>query len=591
MLAKMIEYVKRYRFRVSMIIVNAVISTLPIILIGTIVQNIILSGNVEKLNSSVDTSFNQINSQLDTYFNSIRQFSKVVFFDDRVMDVLENDPKLENDENIFMFRDYFSSVMQMNLNIKDIYIVTSKNRQAGTNNIALGEEILTVLEENRSDKSEFSFLVPDTLIGGGNTSIIARQNIRFKDSLHYAGIGAILLNKNDFMKSLESVNRIKGMDVFVSDSNGKLIAASDGMDFAVMQYIVDNHIQGEGVFEINGEEFLLRQGTLSSTGWRITAVVRASEIYKEVNWIKQVILITTLLILALTIAATLFYNFSISKYFKELTNAFQNVSFNNMDVRLDFGKGHEMEYISTGFNNMISELKMLTRRALDTQQRLYEIELQKINAELYGLQSQINSHFLYNTLGSIRGMARLGNAKEADTTITGLVSILRYATDKTELVSLDDEINNVKNYVEIQNSVTRKIILKTDVDEEAETLLVHKLILQPVIENSILHGFENKRTGTILIKARCYDDSLTVKIFDNGCGISEDTLSVMNSVLETALDMPDVEKKHIGLANIQKRLRICYGNEYGIKVKSWQGKGTVLILKLPKLKERGNSNV
>lgn len=591
MFAKMIEYVKRYRFRVSMIIINAVISTLPIILIGTIVQNIILSGNVEKLNSNVDTSFNQINSQLDTYFHNIRQFSKVVFFDDRVMNVLENDPRLENDKNIFMFRDYFSSVMQMNLNIKDIYIVTSENRQAGTNNIALGEEILTVLEENRSDKSEFSFLVPDTLIGGGNTSIIARQNIRFKDSLHYAGIGAILLNKNDFMKSLESVNRIKGMDVFVSDSNGKLIAASDGMDFAVMQYIVDNHIQGEGVFEINGEEFLLRQGTLSSTGWRITAVVRASEIYKEVNWIKRVILIITLIILLVTVMATLFYNFSISKYIKELTNAFQNVSFNNMDVHLDFGKGHEMEYISIGFNNMISELKMLTRRALDTQQRLYEIELQKTNAELYGLQSQINSHFLYNTLGSIRGMARLGNAKEADTTITRLVSILRYATDKTELVSLDDEINNVKNYVEIQNSVTRKIILKTDVDEEAETLLVHKLILQPVIENSILHGFENKRTGTILIKARCYDDSLTVKIFDNGCGISEDTLSVMNSVLETALDMPDVEKKHIGLANIQKRLRICYGDEYGIKVKSWRGKGTVLILNLPKLKERGNSDV
>lgn len=591
MFAKMIEYVKRYRFRVSMIIINAVISTLPIILIGTIVQNIILSGNVEKLNSSVDTSFNQINSQLDTYFHNIRQFSKVVFFDDRVMNVLENDPRLENDKNIFMFRDYFSSVMQMNLNIKDIYIVTAKNRQAGTNNIALGEEILTVLEENRSDKSEFSFLVPDTLIGGGNTSIIARQNIRFKDSLHYAGIGAILLNKNDFMKSLESVNRIKGMDVFVSDSNGKLIAASDGMDFAVMQYIVDNHIQGEGVFEINGEEFLLRQGTLSSTNWKITAVVRASEIYKEVNWIKRVILIITLIILLVTVMATLFYNFSISKYIKELTNAFQNVSFNNMDVHLDFGKGHEMEYISIGFNNMISELKMLTRRALDTQQRLYEIELQKINAELYGLQSQINSHFLYNTLGSIRGMARLGNAKEADTTITRLVSILRYATDKTELVSLDDEINNVKNYVEIQNSVTRKIILKTDVDEEAETLLVHKLILQPVIENSILHGFENKRTGAILIKARCYDDSLTVKIFDNGCGISEDTLSVMNSVLETALDMPDVEKKHIGLANIQKRLRICYGDEYGIKVKSWRGKGTVLILNLPKLKERGNSDV
>lgn len=591
MFIKMIEYVKNHRFSVSMIVVNAIISTLPIILVGTIVQNIIISGDVKKLNSAVDSSFNQINSQLDTYFQNIRQFSKIVFFDDRVLDVLENDPKLENIENIFLFRDYFASVMQMNLNIDDIYIITSQKRQAGTNTIAIGENIVTAIEQNHSDESEFSFLVFDTLIGNGNIGVIARQNIRFKDNLRHAGVGTIVLNKNNFMKSLESVNQIKGMDVFLTDSNGRLIAASDGINFAAMQHIVDNHIKDNGVFEINGEEYLLQQGTLRSTKWGITALVPTREIYKEVNRIKQIILIISLLILVLTIATTLYYNFSISKYIKELTNAFHKVSFNNMDVRLDFGKGYELEYISNGFNNMIEELKTLTKKALDTQQQLYEIELQKTNAELYGLQSQINSHFLYNTLGSIRGMARLGNLDEADAMISGLVSIFRYAADKTELVSLDDEISNVRNYVEIQNSTVRKITLKTNVEEEAHSCLVNKLILQPVIENSILHGLKNRRAGVILIDVKCIDDFLMVKVFDNGSGISEETLSMINNALEGAADMPNVEKKHIGLTNIQKRIRICYGEEYGIKVKSWQDKGTVLMLKLPKLKERGNNNV
>ena len=380
---------------------------------------------------------------------------------------------------------------------------------------------------------------------------------------------------------MQSDSDIKEMQIFVSDNTGKIIAASEDVDYNLLGYLSDNPINDNGFFEIEGTQYLFRTGSLSNLQWKITALLPASVFYDEIYWLKSIIIWIIILMLLATITVTLFYNRSIGKYIRALTDAFSNVAFKNLNVRLDIGKGNEMEYVSNGFNEMINEIKTLTKCQLETQQRLYEAELAKTGAELYALQSQINSHFLYNALACVRGMANKGETQAVDKMISEIVLILRYATDGREFVTLRDELENIKNYIEIQNIMSKNIKCVFDAEESAKKCCVHKLILQPIIENSILHGFSNKSKGTVRISAKTEDDVLTVKIYDNGCGIEDNKVRLINDALAAGEDTYTQKKPHIGLINIQKRIRIAFGKEYGIYIKSKAGIGTLLVIKLP----------
>lgn len=218
------------------------------------------------------------------------------------------------------------------------------------------------------------------------------------------------------------------------------------------------------------------------------------------------------------------------------------------------------------------------------------INVSKKQAEYLALQNQINPHFLYNTLEGIRSEALYAGIEGVAKMSEALSLFFRYTISNVEnLVTLEDELKNVENYYIIQQfrfEDRLKIVVDLDVDEEQSLLMAKmpKLMLQPIVENSIYHGLEEKLgQGTVKIRVRATGERLVVIISDNGLGMSEDSVEQLNRKLRS-VDLIPLEKEGkggIALANVNSRIQLLFGEEYGLYVYSTWNEGTQVEITLP----------
>ncbi len=224
----------------------------------------------------------------------------------------------------------------------------------------------------------------------------------------------------------------------------------------------------------------------------------------------------------------------------------------------------------------------------DYASRIYEMELLKNKAENAHLQSQINPHFLYNTLDAIRGHATADGAFEVAKMIEILSRMFRYSiSEKSGLLTLEDELSNVEDFLSIQRyRFGDRFDVRYDIDTSDIQILyyrVPKLILQPLVENAIQHGLEDMPSGGLItIRAYHTDTRLYIAVEDNGKGAAVEEIQAVNRKLEccdTAVERPG--KHGIALVNIQKRIRFQYGKEYGLRLLLGAGAGVCAELELP----------
>jgi len=237
-------------------------------------------------------------------------------------------------------------------------------------------------------------------------------------------------------------------------------------------------------------------------------------------------------------------------------------------------------------NPIYIDLDIMTDKLKDLISREYTANVMKKQAELSALQSQINPHFLYNTLESIRGHAIEIDAYDIEIMTEALAEMFRYSISKRgDFVTLEDELENIDNYLMIQQyRFDNKFIIVKNIDKDTLKNKVPKLIIQPIVENAIHHGLETKvGKGTLLIEAYKTENRLVIKIKDDGHGMSHDKLIQINEAL--AKGVAETEKEEggfsIGLINVNERIKLNYGLEYGVSIFSSLGIGTYVELVLP----------
>ena len=248
--------------------------------------------------------------------------------------------------------------------------------------------------------------------------------------------------------------------------------------------------------------------------------------------------------------------------------------------------------IAKGERIYTARLEMLIRRCSDESVRQNSAQIFDKQTELTALQSQINPHFLYNTLETIRGQALLDNNEEIARMTEALGAFFRYSISrKGTMVTLRDELANVRNYMLIQQyRFSNRFSLEIVVDEEDEAAyecLVPRLIIQPVVENAIFHGLEDLDDGgKVTIEIMLTEENLILMISDNGKGIPEEELESLNERIHSndrKLLEPQGESNRTGIAlpNINRRLRLLYGDSYGINIYSTSGQGTDVEILIP----------
>lgn len=237
------------------------------------------------------------------------------------------------------------------------------------------------------------------------------------------------------------------------------------------------------------------------------------------------------------------------------------------------------------------EIEMIMSGIIEEERQKDAAEDYERQAMLQELQSQINPHFLYNTLECIRGQAVLDDNMEIAVMLEALGDFFRYSISRRDnIVTLREELENVKKYMLIQNyRFNNRYRFETEMDEEEENILncfLPKLILQPIIENSILHGFEKSRFGTILLRVEASEQLLLLTVSDNGAGMDADTLKTLNNNIKGS-GMEAYQKGNHGasvaLVNVNKRIKLMFGTEYGLNIYSTLGKGTDMEIVLPRV--------
>ncbi len=243
----------------------------------------------------------------------------------------------------------------------------------------------------------------------------------------------------------------------------------------------------------------------------------------------------------------------------------------DLTVRTEIQSRDELGQLGISLNNMIAEMQVLI-------DKLVQEEHEKKEVELEALHAQINPHFLYNTLNTIKWMAKIQGNTSVSKSITALIKLLRISTNLgRDMITLREELDYVENYIIIQKlRFNQTVNLTRSIEEECLDLSVPKLILQPIVENSIIYGLQDERQEiNILITGFIKDGQLIIEIHDDGPGIEDE---VLKNIFSDSTDKNKFSK--VGINNVNHRIRLYCGNEYGLSIKTELGVGTVVQVRL-----------
>jgi two-component system sensor histidine kinase YesM len=368
----------------------------------------------------------------------------------------------------------------------------------------------------------------------------------------------------------------------IINDDGTIIYSPPAFDET--EYIINEIIGATeddySIAEINGTRELIVTNTSETTGLKIIGVAPVKEI---MSGAKSIMTLTLLLLLsAIFILIVLFYLISemLTRPLRHIANSLKEVEKGDFSSRVDVKSADEIGRVASGFNKMASELDSLL-------QRIYKESENRKKAELQLLQAQINPHFLYNTLDTIVWMAEGGEKGNVIQLVKKLSGFFRIAlSGGEEYVSIETELTHVKNYLEIQKMRYEDLFeYSIDVDSEIFNQKIVKLTVQPVVENALYHGLKERRTkGFISISGRRSNDHVILTVNDNGIGIEQHALAeIRHTINNTSNHEHQVDRHGFGLHNINMRLKLTYGPQWGVTIDSELNKGTEVSIKLPLL--------
>ena len=411
------------------------------------------------------------------------------------------------------------------------------------------------------------------------------------------GVLLVDMNYSGIEQLFEKVNERKTGYVYLMDKNGEIIyhprqqaIYSDIVNENNLQAVM--HEDGDYIETFEGEDRAVVIKTVGYTGWKIVSVTPINELSLNINqqrlFMTMVATLTILLILFGNIAISNIVTDPIKRLEKSLTQLEEGYLIED-DIYI--GGSHEIRHLGRTIRDMVRQMRSLT-------DSMVKAEKEKRKSELDALQSQINPHFLYNTLDSVVWMIEAERYQDAISMVTALASLFRVSLSKgNNVITIHDEIVHARNYLNIQKvRFKNKFEYTIDVDPEIEDCATVKLIVQPLIENAIYYGVEHMDgDGEIKVHGYEKDGDIFIDVSDNGMGIPPETIDTL---------LKDKARSRgkgsgIGLWNVNQRINLYFKGEYGLKIASELDEGTTVTIHLPKVsyeeyrreKEAGNEKI
>ncbi len=313
-------------------------------------------------------------------------------------------------------------------------------------------------------------------------------------------------------------------------------------------------------------------------GFAVVGMIPKSDLYKGITKFTHVILTTTLACLTAILLLSFFGSSIFSKRLANVLHTIKEIQRGNLTARIQFkGKNDEVGLIAHNLNIMSEKLEDYIQRELTLELRRKEAELKQRTAELYALQSQINPHFLYNTLETIRMTAIVTQDQTVSQMIKILAKLIRSSVKDEMIISVDDELRYCRSFLELY-SLRFGDLLEVIIDIEDEILPygIPNHLLQPIIENTIFHGINlNNYDNVITVKGSKANGCIVLSVSDNGHGMDAMRLATLTDKLK---NLHMYSQESIGLVNVESRTKLIYGDHCGLEIKSGRHLGTEVIL-------------
>ena len=387
---------------------------------------------------------------------------------------------------------------------------------------------------------------------------------------------AIELNPETFgLLMLNNYSTFQNQYTYLVDCAGNVLCSNKTNIYDWGDVVTKGMEKGVRRYEFNWDNkdyFACRQYN-GLTGWETYSVVSTDDFFPQAKRLREAIMGLVLLAMLAAGVGIFILSYTFTRPIGRLKNAMKQVEAGDFEIQVESKAHDEIGMLIQSFNYMVSRLRQLIME-------VYQQKLAQKNAELTALQAQINPHFLYNTLDSINWMLIEKGEWEISDVVVSLGDILKYSLHGEEmLVLFEEELKYIESYLCIQkNRLEDRLTVQIEIDEEAKLCFVPKLILQPIVENAILHGIEKKKEmGRIQIHAIVREGTLEIRVTDDGIGMQPDRLMRFRESIMS----DEISGKHIGMRNVHRRIQLHFGEAYGLKIDSEWQKGTTVTILLP----------
>jgi two-component system, sensor histidine kinase YesM len=572
--------------RTKLIVCFFMFSLIPTLLITLLSGMLYENTMLRQQNTNTSQMVNQISSDVDFYINDVENTITTLGDDPRIIRFLTEKAGAHNSKAIE--DNAYQALLDMSSHSKGIagmMVVSQNDHYVSDVLYRISSDPLTA--ENWYTQSVGN---PDSIqlfsepVGRNIRNIFeysadevvsVTKAIRIKYTNKIVGVILIDMKLDIFKNVIENVKPGGTGFIYIIDKKGENVYAPVN---SVVDRIKSNWFNGPdlSIFEkyITGKKYEFIDRSSKYTGWKTVGVFPLDENLKIVTYIRNISYLLMIMVFFIAILMALLFSRYIANPITKLRKLMKETESGNFNVRFNSKYNDEIGQLGYSFNTMVYKIKELIS-VVQSQEKA------KRKAEIEILQAQIKPHFLYNTLDTIQWMAQELNAHEIVELVNSLTNLLRIGLNKgKEVIELRQEIKHVESYLIIQKiRYEEKVQYHIDVDENMMGLRVIKLILQPLVENAIYHGIkEIHGKGEIQIKGRFEESKIHLQVIDNGVGIEPEKLALINAMLQTSVKESNIG---YGIMNVNDRIKLNFGENFGLHFSSVYGQGTTVDIWLP----------
>jgi len=578
-------FLKRQNIRVKLLLYFFTLILLPIVTLG-VIGNVIYSKSIEdQTNAHTAQMIEQVTRNVEFYIHDMENIIYYLSNEPMVIEFLKLESNgVPTDRIDTEVRRVLRTYTGVHQEIAGILIINENDHYISNEMYRIARDPLT--DEIWYKRAValpktiqlFSKPIGRNITTTGNYSADEVVSIAkaITDPVTGKRLGVILidLKLNIIKQVIEAITLGKSGFLYIMDANGDVVYAPVNP----VVYRVKNEWLTDPahsiVRDIQGNSFQIIYKDSDYTNWKTVGVFSLNETLKEVTNIRHYSMLIGGFTLVLAVAAAFFFTASIAKPLGKLRSLMKKAEEGDLSVRFNSKYNDEIGQLGNSFNNMIQEISNL----IDL---VYEEQKRKREAELKTLQAQIKPHFLYNTLDTIQWMAQDHGAKDIFNIVGALANLFRIGLSKgKEMITVREELEHIKSYLTIQKArYEDRLNYEISYDENVLNHRVLKLILQPLVENAIYHGLNARRGGgTVTITAWLEDNKLYFCVADNGMGMTPEKLKEIQALLSSGLEPATTG---FGIFNVNERIRLSFGSEYGLSYTSVYGEGTKVEVRHP----------